>query len=163
MSTKQKFLLCISLIFCAFSFTLFLLIFTGNYGTTYHPDFDKNAKEGTPAVNIDLGYSPISHEGMPWSAHICGVFAPKTENGKTFADVYFTNDSGNTDYLMMQVLDEKDTILGQTGLIQPNQYIERIPLRSCPASGEPVKIKIVSFQPKTYYNNGNIILNTVVS
>lgn len=163
-SDKQKVGLSISLCFCTFCAVFLCLVSAGNYSTARHPPFEPNAREGTPSIAADanIGYSPVCHKDISWSAHIGDRFAPKTEDGQLYADVYFANDNSNVDYLMIQAIDENKSILGETGLLKPNQYVKRLFLRSCPAKGEPVRIQIISYQPEIYRNNGNIILHMIV-
>ena len=121
------------------------------------PDFDASAQTGTPAVT-DGSWTRIHRDGMNFSAHLCGRI---TRNGDS-ADVYFTNDSGNTVWLKLRILDENDRILAETGLLKPNEYVRTVRFTKIPRSGAAIKLKIMAYEPKTYYSAGAVTLHTTL-
>lgn len=121
------------------------------------PDFDKNAITGTPTVE-DESWMPIYKDGMDFSAHVCGRVLI---NNKA-ADLYFTNDEGNSVWMKLRIMDENGKILGETGLIKPGQYVKSVGFNTVPAVGTKIKMKIMTYQPETYYSAGAVTLNTVI-
>ena len=120
------------------------------------PPFDSSALAGRPAVPDDLGWSEIYSDGMSFKAYLCGklVF-----NGNT-APIYLYNTEGNEVWLKLRIYGESGKILGETGLIKPGEYIESSTFNTVPKNGETVKMKIMSYEPETYYSEGAVVLST---
>lgn len=78
------------------------------------------------------------------------------------ADVYLTNDEGNKVWLKLRILDEEDNILAETGLLKPNEYVKTVTFDKIPKSGANIKLKIMAYEPDTYYSAGAVTLNTTV-
>ena len=121
------------------------------------PQFDGKAERGIAAVENE-SWTRIFKDGMSFSAHVCGKIVL---NGNT-ADIYFTNDDGNEVWLKLRILDENGNILAETGLIKPNEYIKTVTFDTVPEKGTAVKLKIMAYEPDTYYSAGAVTLNTVV-
>ncbi len=121
------------------------------------PEFDSTAVEGTP-TGVDDSWMPIYKEGMEFSAHICGrvVISNKT------ADIYFTNDEGNDVWMKLRIMDEGGNILGETGLIKPGEYVKSVTFNTVPSKGTNIKMKIMAYEPETYYSAGAVSLNTTI-
>lgn len=160
MSTKQKVWMVFAIVAVVVSGVWLALTWTQPNAAFAAPEADTAAQWGEPLVVEDLGYSQIYQEGMPYSAHICGVFAP--EDGK--AKVYFTNDTSNADILMrLEVYDGDDTLVGETGTIRPGQYLQEVQIERDLKAGEPVVLKIVAYEDETYHSAGSVSLHTSVS
>ena len=123
-------------------------------------EHDSSAISGVPNVSDELGYSEVYREGMPFSAHICGVIKPDVNND---VEVFFTNDSTNDVLLMLQVLDDNGSVIASTGTINPGEYISTIHLNSKPDSGSDIKLKICAVNPESHYSEGSVILNTTIA
>lgn len=121
------------------------------------PDFDSEAIIGVPEPPQELGWSEISQDGMSYRVGICGNII--INNG--IADVYFFNSETNMVWLKLRVLDEQDNIICETGLIKPKEYIKSITFDEV-KDGEKIKLKIMAYEPETYYSEGSITLNTNV-
>ncbi len=121
------------------------------------PEFDKNAVAGTPSVPENLGWYEVYKTGMSFKASVCGEI--KIKNNTT--RIYFTSPSENALWLKLRVLNKKGEILGETGLIKPGEYIPEITFEKLPKNGEKLVLKIMSYQPETYYSGGSISLTTV--
>ena len=120
------------------------------------PPFDGGAVVGSPAVPEGLGWQEL--DAKVYKAGICGKFIPK---GNT-ADVWLTNPESNTVWLKVRVLDEKGNTLGETGIIKPGEYVQSVTLNTVPKVGTPIVLKIMAYQPDTYYSEGTVSLNTTV-
>lgn len=137
---------------------LFALNYSGKEQVDFiPPDFDSEAIIGMPEPPQELGWSEISQDGMSYQVGICGNII--INNG--IADVYFFNSQTNTVWLKLRVLDEQDNIIYETGLIKPKEYIKSITFDEV-KDGEKIKLKIMAYEPETYYSEGSIILNTNV-
>lgn len=137
---------------------LFALNYSGKEQVNFiPPDFDSEAIIGIPEPPQELGWSEISQVGMSYRVGICGNGNIIINNG--IADVYFFNSETNTVWLKLRVLDEQDNIIYETGLIKPKEYIKSIRFDEV-KDGEKIKLKIMAYEPETYYSEGSIILNT---
>lgn len=121
------------------------------------PAFEAAAQVGTPDT-VDSSWTQIYRDGMDFSAHVCGKVVIK--DGA--ADLFFTNDSGNDVWLKLRILDENDKVLAETGLLKPNEYLRTVVFTKIPKSGAKIRLKIMAYEPETYYSAGAVILNTVV-
>ncbi len=120
------------------------------------PPFDSAAIVGTPAVPDGLGWQEL--DAQAYLVGICGKFIPK---GNT-ADVWLTNPVSNTVWLKVRVLDENGNTLGETGLIKPGEYVQSVELDNVPKTGKPIVLKVMAYQPETYYSAGAVALNTQI-
>ena len=121
------------------------------------PPFDPAALSGSPAVPDGLGWQEL--DAQAYLVGICGKFIPK---GNT-ADIWLTNPKSNTVWLKVRVLDGKGNTLGETGIIKPGEYVQSVTLDAVPKTGKPIVLKIMAYQPDTYYSEGAVSLNTTVS
>ena len=121
------------------------------------PPFDSSAVVGSPTVPDGLGWKELDAE--VYQVGICGKFIPK---GNT-ADIWLTNPENNTVWLKVRVLDENGNTLGETGLVRPGEYVQSVRLDTVPKAGTPIVLKIMAYQPDTYYSEGAVSLNTTIS
>ena len=121
------------------------------------PPFETAAQNGMPDV-ADESWTKVYQDGMNFSAHICGGVIL---NGQS-AEVYFTNDNGNEVWMKLRITDEKENILAETGLLKPNEYVRAVEFDAVPASGTKIKLKIMAYEPDTYYSAGAVTQNTTV-
>lgn len=121
------------------------------------PDFDGTAIQGTPEVPEELGYSEIDAQAYKFS--VCGKVI--CENGS--ADIYLTDPDSNNVWLKVRVLDENDNVLGETGLIKQGEYVQSVSLENIPPDGSQIKLKVMSYEPDTYYSMGAATMNTTIT
>jgi len=114
------------------------------------PPFDSTAVVGTPTVPDNLGWQEL--DAQVYKVGICGKFISK---GNT-ADVWLTNPESNTVWLKVRVLDEKGNTLGETGIIKPGEYVQPVTLDTVPKTEKPIVLKIMAYQPDTYYSEGAV-------
>lgn len=57
------------------------------------------------------------------------------------------------------MLNSNNEIIGETGLLKPGQYVERVQLNDSAASGS-VTLQVMGYQPETYYSAGSVGLAT---
>ena len=120
------------------------------------PSFDKTAQTGQPDVPKNAGYGEIDAKEFVFSA----AGALTAENGKT--DVFLTNSQKNTVLLKVRILDEKGNTLGESGLVRPGEYVRSVKLSTVPKSSAAVSLKIMAYEPDTYYSAGTVTLNTTL-
>lgn len=121
------------------------------------PDFESESISGFPETD-DESFTKIYKDGMSFSAHICGNLKLDGE----FANVYFANDPENDVWLKLRIFDESGDIIGETGILKPNEYVKSVRLLKIPAKGEKIKLKIMAYEPNTYLSEGAVTLNTTV-
>lgn len=123
------------------------------------PPFDQAAISGMPAVEDSLGWSEIYQDGMDFKAYVCGNVIADGDR----AAVFFTN-SGEFDvWLKLRMSDESGKVLGETGLVKPGEYVESVILTQDVTDGQKIKLKIMAYEPETYYSAGSVVLNTVIT
>ena len=120
------------------------------------PPFDGAAVVGVPSVPAHLDYGEVYREGMAFSAWGCGNV---TLDGHDAA-VYLTNPDTNHVWMKLRIMDAEGHLLGETGLIKPGEYVQSAALSAIPAVGETVKMKIMTYEPETYYSAGAVTVNT---
>ncbi len=124
------------------------------------PAFDENAVVGEPNIaEGEKGYGVLDAKGV-YKVGVCGVVS--VVDGK--ADVWFTNPAENTVWLKLRVQNKQTgEILGETGLIKPGEYVQSITFFEAPAKGTAIVLRVMSYEPDTYYSKGEVTLNTVAS
>lgn len=120
------------------------------------PPFDPAAVAGTPDVPENLGWGEL--DAQVYKASVCGYLV--SEDGK--ADVWLTNPETNAVWLKLRILDSQGNILGETGLIKPGEYVQRVSFATVPKAGEAVTLKLMAYEPETYYSAGSVTLKTQV-
>ena len=159
---KNHYILPLAAVLCVLSLAVMVFALTRQntqtvMGEFTPPPFDSSAVVGTPAVPDGLGWQEL--DAQAYMVGICGKFIP---NGNT-ADIWLTNPEGNTVWLKVRVLDEKGSIIGETGLVRPGEYVQSVELDTVPKTGTPIVLKIMAYQPDTYYSEGAVSLNTTIS
>lgn len=120
------------------------------------PPFAENARQGIPVVPDDLGWSEL--DAKAFKVSVCGVVAL---NGNT-ADIWLTNPDSNTIWMKLRLLDAQGNTLGETGIIKPGEYVQSVTFDTVPDPGDAVTLKIMAYQPDTYYSEGAVSLNTTI-
>lgn len=121
------------------------------------PEFDNNAVSGTPEVPDDMGYLEVYKEGMSFNSFVCGEV--NIVDGK--ADIYFTNPQKNTLWMKLRIFDDKGNVIAETGLIKPNEYLKTVTFDKVPVNNSKITMKIMTYEPNTYYSGGAVSLNTI--
>lgn len=122
------------------------------------PPFEPAAVAGVPEVPESLGYISPYQEGMGYRFSVCGNVVMEGNN----AAIYLTNPAENKVWLKLRVLDESNNILGETGLIRPGEYVKDVELTENLTAGTKIKLKIMGYEPETYFSAGSATLNTAI-
>lgn len=157
---KKDVLLPIAVVLCIVSVIVMLVVICipkEEQGEFIPPPFDTNAEVGTPTVPDDLGWSEL--DAQAFKVSVCG----KIELDGNTADVWLTNPEENNVWLKLRVLDANGNELGETGLIKPGEYVQSVVFETIPKTGAPVVLKLMAYQPDTYYSEGAVTLNTTIS
>ena len=120
------------------------------------PAFDPAAVAGTPEVDKSLGWSPLEVR-KGYSIHVCGVLRPDSEGA---VPVWFTSDAGNEVWVKLRVVDDGGNVLGESGVLRPGEYVEKVKLTKVPEATCAVSLKVIGYEPDTWYSAGTMVLNT---
>lgn len=124
--------------------------FPGQAGFT-PPPFEENAVAGRPGdLNEALLYSPLALSDV-FFVSLC---ASPTVDRDGQALLYFTSNENNAFFVRLLVLSEEGRQLGATGLLRAGEYVASVLLDPPPEDGEALTLKILSYEPDTYYSMG---------
>lgn len=157
---KQKWILPTAAALCVFAIIgMAAALMLGNNKTEetafIPPPFEKSAISGTPQVSEDLGYSEL--DAQNYTLSICGNLIEKNST----VEVYLTNPAENNVWLKLRIADENDNILGESGLLRPGEYVRSVVVNNVPSGGK-VKLKVMAYEPETYYSAGAVTLNATI-
>ena len=119
------------------------------------PPFESAAVYGVPEVDETLGWSELSVRAG-YIVHVCGVL--NADDDGTVA-VFFSSDADNDVWLKLRLKNADGATIGETGILKPGEYVERVTLNDDAASGEVV-LQILGYEPETYYSAGSVTLAT---
>ena len=120
------------------------------------PPFEASAVSGTPEVPEELGWQEL--DAQAFQVGVCGAVVLEGSQ----ADVWLTNPESNTVWLKLRIMDENGTVLGETGLIRPGEYVQSVTFDTVPASGATISMKVMAYEPETYHSAGAVTLNTTI-
>ena len=154
----KKSVLWITAALCAVSVAVMLLALTrgGRQEAFSPPPFDPAAQTGTPKVPEDAGYGQLDAKAFQFSA--AGELTVRDGS----IDVWLTDPAENQVWLKVRVLDEQGGILGESGLIRSGQYVRAVKLDTVPRQTAAVTLKVMVYEPETYYSAGAASLRTVL-
>lgn len=162
MKKKKNNLLILTGAMCIVSLTIMVLslLICGKKTETptfVPPEFDQASVQGIPNVPEGAGWGEV--DAQAFKASICGIVT--IENNK--ADIWFTNPASNTVWLKLRILDTNGNTLGETGLIKPGEYVQSVTFSAVPDIGESVGLKLMAYEPETYYSAGSATLTTKIA
>ena len=118
------------------------------------PPFEESALVGVPEeVLARADFHTIDVKGN-YTFAICG--APEYKDGRLIP--YFASHGENKVWLLIKVYDADGSELGRSGLIRPGECVKAIALKAAP-SGNAVRVKILSYEPDTYFSRGSAAVN----
>ncbi len=131
------------------------------YKLGYHaPGFAPEAQTGAPEIaEGTYGYCPFTTADGS-KIKMCG--SPNaTENT---IDFYLTNEEGNDMWILLEVCNENDETLGNSGVLKQGQFLQTLKLDKKLNIGEnKLKLKLRTFVPEEYYSKGTVNLETTVT
>lgn len=155
---KTKLIIILSIL-CAVSVTgmVLALCFGRPRAEFSPPPFEPNAQTGMPVVPDGRGYQELDAD--VFRVALCGeIFV---QDGGV--DVWFTNPAENKVWLKLRVLDAEGNILGQTGILRPGEYVRQVALSEPVPAGTPITLKVMAYEPETYYGAGALELYTIIA
>lgn len=119
------------------------------------PAVDETAVKGDHEA-VD-GFRTFKTENF--TVGVCGKLT-QYDNGKI--DVYLTSDADNKVLLKLLVWDEKENTLGESGVINPGEYVKAVTLNKPLTGNENVSLRVISYDPETYYSMGVLSVKTEI-
>lgn len=159
-ASKRKNIIISIIIITVLCGLLALWFYFNNYSKRYEkPKFESTYSEGKVDIDEKYGYSEmqISDE---YKVGVCG--APSANvNG---VDLYFSNLEENDVLLKCLLIDSDGNTVGESGLIKPNCYIKTVNFNSPkPVGNYNLTIRVLGFEPETYYSRGVVSLKTNIN
>lgn len=153
---KQNKLLLFVCIMCIISIvSMFVLLSNQNKQPEFiPPSFDALAQNGTPKIQGQFGYQVL--DAQVFLVGLCGELIVNDN----VVDVWFTNPKSNDIWMKLRMHDSLGNILGETGLIRPGEYVQSLILDELPQPESSVVIKVMAYEPDTYYSAGSVSINT---
>lgn len=142
-------------VLCIISVAMMVFVLNRPQAEFVPPPFEENAIDGVPQdVSEDLWYSSL--DAGAYTVALCGL---PTTTGQE-ATLYFTNPAENDVWLKVRVYTEQGTMLGESGLLKPGQYVEKIRLKETLRETTPILLKVMAYEPDTYRSAGAVTLRT---
>lgn len=123
------------------------------------PEFDSGALAGTPVPEESLNYGSIDvPTGFTFS--LCGTMYQQQDASLI---LYFTNPETNDANLRCEIKSEDGTVLYESGVIRPGEYVERLsPIQKIPNEAMPIELSVYAYAPDTWYSMGTANLNNTL-
>ena len=166
MIMKKSIIILIAVLVLSVAGMTVALVLTGEANDTYgefvKPEFEKTAIKSLPTDAGD-NWQPFFSNDVNFSAHLC----VKPIANKKSLEVYFYNDESNEIWLKIRIYEtEKDEngnvlygdMIGESGLLKPGEYVKDISLNKRMGKGDSIAMKIMGYQPETYYSEGTVAL-----
>lgn len=155
MKQKKMILLAVLCVVCVGGMALALAFGQRTEVRFEPPPFDSTAVKGTPASD-DL---PKDYNELDATAYRIAFCSQPVVDGKQ-AYLYFTNQKDNHVLLKVCIMDQKNKLLGESGLLRPGEYVPSVTLNSSPSKTTDVTIKVIAYEEETYHSAGNVTLQT---
>ena len=144
----------IIIIILLFGILCYLLFSYKNKLTFVVPAFDDNAVPISKKIENEY-YSELKvSEGFT-----IGVNSTVLVNSRKEALINLCSISDNTVYIKMRLLNSNGEIVAESGLIKPGEYIEKIELKKIFNEKDKFTLKIMAYDPKTYYSMSAVKLS----
>lgn len=144
------------LMFIACALILIVIVLFINNKDFTPPKIDSSSKIETPKYVDELGYKNLK-VSSGYNIAIAGK--PKLDGKYLF--VYFTSDESSK-YLFKLRIYKNNSLIKETGVIEPGHYIEKIKVGSKLSVGDDISYKIMGYEYDTYYSAGEVSLNVRV-
>lgn len=123
-----------------------------NKGNFVKPEFESDVIEGIPE---NLSEEIIIQEVMIKEGFSLAICTNPIIDEDNNIQIYFISESDNEVWQRFIIYDEMGNELGETGIIRPGEYLQSTKLNRSLNDNENIVVKIVSFEPETYYSCGS--------
>ena len=122
------------------------------------PEVEKKAILGMPDdIPEEYMYQEVKVND-DYIVYLCSI--PTVKDNKL--TIYFTSVKTNKGLIRIKVLDSKNNIIGESGLLNPNSYVKEILLSNDLYDNEIITIKVMNYEKDTYYSLGEIKLDLFI-
>ena len=145
-------------VLCVFSVIMMMLALNRpDSGAAFTaPPFEPAAEPGVPNVPENLGYQEL--DVQLFRVNLCG----EIQSREGAAAVWLTNPEGNNVWLKVRILDQGGSILGESGLLKPGEYVRWVEAEGI-LPGSPVVLKVMAYEPETYHSAGTVTFHTQIA
>lgn len=70
------------------------------------------------------------------------------------AYIYFANHAPNTTWMKIRFFNSNGELIGESGLIKPNEYLEFVTLNQ-KTTNASITVKVMCYEPETYHSKGS--------
>lgn len=156
MTKNKNLIILISILIILILIIIYLLFNIKNKSSFIKPEFDSNASIMIPQ-NLDYK-SAIIEISDGYSIYIDGK--PHIDNDSLI--VNFVSVENNTLWIKIRVLDDKENVVAESGLIKPGEYLKSIKLDRKISVNDSMTYMIIGYEMDSYKSAGTIELNTKV-
>ena len=118
------------------------------------PSFDENATVIPEKIDNEYYTNLDVTDGL--SIGVSGVISVDSNNE---GSVNLTSSVDNKAYVKARLLDSSNNIVGETGLIKPGEYVEKMKINKNINEKDKFTLKIMSYDPNTYYSMAAVKLS----
>ncbi len=156
---KNKYIVILTIISVVLIITTIIIAqVTGSRKEFVKPEFDSNAINITnEKIPEELQYAEINVE-EGYKVGVCNNLVLDESNN---IKIYFRSLKENNVYVKLRIYDKEERVLAETGLIKSGEEIEKIKVENL-KDDTNVIVKIMSYEPDTYYSRGTVTLNTKI-
>lgn len=157
MQKNKGIIILLSILVVLIIIIIFLFFSIKNKSEFKEIPFDKSSSINIPK---DINYEDsILEIADGYSIYISP--SPKIVDNN-YLKIDFISIETNNIWIKVRILDENDNILGESELIKPGEYLEKIKIKKNLKSQDKIIYKIMGYEKESYYSAGTISLNTKV-
>jgi len=154
---KNKLVIILSIVLVILLSVIIILGINLKNKTTFSkPKFDDLASSTIPE---DLNYEDnILKLVDGYSFYISA--RPKIEEEYLIID--FVSMIDNNTWIKVRIFDDENKVMGETGLVKPGEYLEKVLLTKALSNNDNISYKIIGYEMDTYMSAGTVDLKTRV-
>ena len=154
MKEKKKLILLSGILIVLIVLIILLSINIKQKESFVKPEFDTNVLNEVPE-NIEYKNSTLNI-AENYDIYINGL--PTIENNKLIVD--FISMKENNVWIKIRVLNNKEKVIAESGLVKPGEYLKSITLKKRISNEEKITYMIIGYEIDTYMSAGTVKLNT---
>ena len=122
------------------------------------PEIETNATMGKPNdIPKEYMYQEVKVNDN-YIVYLCAIPQVKDNN----LTIYFTSTEKNEGLVKIKVFNSNNSLIGESGLINPNSYIKDIKLNKTLNNNDSITVKVMHYEKETYYSLGEVKLDLLV-
>ena len=119
------------------------------------PPFESGAQTGMPEPAEGSRYTVLNEEGLNFTVGFCASASCSVSDAGAELALCFASPVTNLVWMKARITDGEGTLLGETGILCPGQYVEYVQLTHIPAD-HALYVRVMTYEPETYYSNGAV-------